>query len=285
MNKVIVFFLTMGFSMFGFGKKEVEVEFYEGKERTPFAVSNVPIDQLPDTFEIDTVMHLGNEDWIVVTAEPAEKSKFRKIGKLSLYLEKSEIIQMDPSELLYSLPTISNDLASVENSRSVESVVVLREDDWRQFEFLSKKFESTIEEELTAIENIYKNFRDGVGFKDMHLRKGIDTPLEDKSLTVKSLESSFDITDVYGGIAFNEAEATIVGGFAIKTSSGWLLWGQADESGNIKVLNISPTQDSSVDDVATEIDDFTGKYGLYLVDWPRLFWCGPDKARFSEYGQ
>lgn len=100
MNKVIVFVLTMGFSMFGFGKKEVEVKFYEGKGKTPFAISNIPIEQLPDTFEIDTVMHLGNEDWIVVNAAPAEKAKFRKTGKLNLYLEKSEIIQMDPNELL-----------------------------------------------------------------------------------------------------------------------------------------------------------------------------------------
>lgn len=47
--------------MFGFGKDKsvIQVRFYEGKSETPFAVSNVPIDQLPDTFEIDTTMHLG----------------------------------------------------------------------------------------------------------------------------------------------------------------------------------------------------------------------------------
>ena len=34
--------------MFGFGedKKLIEVHFYEGKSKTPFAMSNVPVDQL-----------------------------------------------------------------------------------------------------------------------------------------------------------------------------------------------------------------------------------------------
>lgn len=66
--------------MFAFGKNKrvIEIKFYEGKRETPFAVSNVPIEQLPDTFEIDTTMHLGGDDWKVLRTEPAEKTKFKK---------------------------------------------------------------------------------------------------------------------------------------------------------------------------------------------------------------
>lgn len=273
--------------MFGFGKDKgvIEVKFYEGKSEVPFAASNVPIEQLPDTFEIDTIMHLGEDDWRVLGAEPAEKTKFKKSGKLNLYMAKSEITQIDPNELLYSLPTISNDIAGVENTESLENVAVFREDDWRQFEFVMSSYEPTIDEELGHIKNIYESHREGVGFKKLHLREKIVTPLEDSSLTLSLIEESFDIVKKYNGVAFNNAAATIVGGFALQTKSGWLLWGQASESGNVLALNVSQTRESNIAGISDKIDKFTEKHSLYLIDWPRLFWCGPKKLNFSAYSE
>ncbi|GAB2191584.1 hypothetical protein MAH1_31920 [Sessilibacter sp. MAH1] len=273
--------------MLGFGrdKSVIEVKFYEGKSETPFAASNVPIEQLPDTFEIDTTMHLGEDDWRVLEAEPAEKTKFRKIGKLNLYLAKSKITQMDPNELLYSLPTINNDIAGVENAESLENIAVFHEDDWRQFEFVVRSYESTIDEELGHIKNIYENQRKGVGFKKLHLREKIVKPLESNPLTLNMLEESFEIAKKYEGVAFNNAAATIVGGFAMQTESGWVLWGQVNESGKIVALNIGQTKESNIAGIADKIDKFTEKHGLYLIDWPRLFWSGPEKLNFLAYGE
>lgn len=287
MNRVLIFILAMGVSMFGFGKDKnvIEVKFYEGNSETPFAVSNVPIEQLPDTFEIDTTMHLGEYDWSVLGAEPAGKAKFRKSGKLSLYMAKSEITQIDPRELLYSLPTISNDIAGVENSESLENVAVFREDDWRQFEFVEKSFESAIDDEFGYIKYIYENHRDGVGFKTLHLREKIEAPLGNSSLTLRLIGESFDIVKKYEGVAFNNAAATIVGGFALQTESGWILWGQANESGEILALNISQDKEFNISGISDKIDKFTEKYGLYLIDWPMLFWCGAEKLSCSAYSE
>ena len=118
MKRLLIFVVLMGVSMFGFGKNKgvIEVRFYEGKSETPFAVSNLPVDQLPDTFEIDTTLHLGDDNWRVIGAEPPQKSKFRTSGKLDLFLAKSEVTQIDPRELLYSLPTINDDIAGVQNA-------------------------------------------------------------------------------------------------------------------------------------------------------------------------
>lgn len=286
MNRILIF-LAMGVSMLGFGrdKSVIEVKFYEGMSETPFAASNVPIEQLPDTFEIDTTMHLGEDDWRVLEAEPAEKTKFRKIGKLNLYLAKSKITQLDPNELLYSLPTINNDIAGVENAESLENIAVFHEDDWRQFEFVVISYESTIDEELGQIKNIYENQRKGVGFKKLHLREKIVKPLESNPLTLNMLEESFEIAKKYEGVAFNNAAATIVGGFAMQTESGWVLWGQVNESGKIVALNIGQTKESNIAGIADKIDKFTEKHGLYLIDWPRLFWSGPEKLNFLAYGE
>ena len=124
-----------------------------------------------------------------------------------------------------------------------------------------------------------------MGFKNLHLRKKIVSPLEKSKLNVSTLEQYFDLANQYNGVAFNNAAATIVGGFAFKTKSGWLLWGQANESGVITVLNLAQMEDSNVVAIANKIDTFLEKHELFLVDWPRLFWCGPSKLNFAAYGE
>ena len=47
----------------------------------------MPIEQLPDTFEIDTTMHLGEEDWTLVEAVPSQKTEFKKSGFIKLTLQ------------------------------------------------------------------------------------------------------------------------------------------------------------------------------------------------------
>ena len=150
---------------------------------------------------------------------------------------------------------------------------------------LVRSYESTIDDELGHVKNIYESHREGVGFKKLHLREKIVAPLENSSLTLNLIEESFDIAKKYDGVAFNNAAATIIGGFAVQTESGWLLWGQANESGKILALNISQTRESNIIDISDNIDKFTEKYGLYLIDWPRLFWCGSGKLNFSAYSE
>ncbi len=284
-RKAVVFIALMGVSMFGFAKdyKIIEVEFYEGKSPTPFAASKVPIDQLPDTFEIDTTMNLGENDWRVTDAQPIGKTDFRKTGKLKLYLAKVETTMVDPNELLFSLPTISDSIAGVEDTESLDNVVVFREDDWRQFEFISSNQEKLIHGEFEAIEQIYQQHRESSGFNQLHVRKAIIEPLSGAKISIDSLGESFSVEKEYAGIAFNNTAATIVNGFAYRTRSGWLLWGQVDNAGNLINLNLSETDSSSIEGIAENIDSFAQKHELYIVDWPRLFWGGVGKRKFLEY--
>ncbi|VAW49550.1 hypothetical protein MNBD_GAMMA03-925 [hydrothermal vent metagenome] len=285
MNKLLMIVLILGVPMFGFGKdhQTIEVKIFEGESKTPFATSNMPITQLPDTFEIDTTMHLGGDEWIILDAKPIEKVAFRKSGKLSLYLTKKKIYQMDPNDLLYSLPTINDSLANVEHADSLENVAVFLEDNWRQFEFLEAKFKSYIGEEFADIDNIYSNHKENIGFNQLHVRKRIPDPFDQAGLIIDDLFTSFEIDKKYDGVAFNSAAGTLVGGFAFETKSGWILWGQKDQKGKIVVLNISQTGQSSLNDMAEKVDAFTQKYSLYIVNWPRLYWGGIDKLGFLKF--
>ncbi len=60
----------------------------------------MPVDKLPDSFEIDTTLHLGETDWSVVCAEPSIKAEFSKTRKLTIRLRKIE--SMDPKEIAFS---------------------------------------------------------------------------------------------------------------------------------------------------------------------------------------
>lgn len=75
----------------------------------------MPIDQLPKTFEIHTTLDLGEEKWSVVS-------------KQMVILAKTQLI--DPKDVLFSLPTISNDIGELIDTDTLENVLILHEDDW-----------------------------------------------------------------------------------------------------------------------------------------------------------
>jgi len=85
--------------MFGFRKKKstVRVQLFERGSAKPFAVSDMPVEQLPEMFESGTMMHIGADNWHVVRAVPSLKTEAAEHGRIDLYLE-----QVAPQEISYS---------------------------------------------------------------------------------------------------------------------------------------------------------------------------------------
>lgn len=272
--------------MFGWGKKKtktVEVTLIELGKDEAFGVSQVPVDQLPDTFEINTTLHLGDVDWQVVEARPTTKAEFRETGKVTVVLAKQEIFDIDPAKVLFSLPTISNDMAMVEAVASLENVLVLHEDDWRQFEFLSVSLNELAQQEVQDILAIYHTQRQASGFKQIHVRKRIGEPLPDVALPLESLAQAFEIEKCFSGVAFNNAAATIINGFAWQTASGWIFWGQTDAQSNLVVLCLLPPHEAEAKIMANKIDDFLLANDLLLIDWVSVRQYGKNEGSFSLY--
>lgn len=87
--------------MFGFKKKKtVRVQFFEQGTSEPFAVSDMPPEQLPESFVIDTMIHIGDDNWSIVRTEPSLRAEAAEHGRLDLYLNK--VIQMAPQDISYS---------------------------------------------------------------------------------------------------------------------------------------------------------------------------------------
>jgi hypothetical protein len=94
-----------------------------------------------------------------------------------------ETQQIDPATILFSTPTLNDSLPSEFLAESAVSGACIRthEDNWRQFEFVSKKFQLQIDEELAAIDSIWRDHSKPIGefhgFSDTHIRSAIPSPL------------------------------------------------------------------------------------------------------------
>jgi hypothetical protein len=78
-----------------------------------FASSKMPPDDLPDSFKVNTSLHLGNDDWSVIQAEPETKAEFTKSGKLTLRLRKVQM--MAPEAISFSQLDITERFDDNEN--------------------------------------------------------------------------------------------------------------------------------------------------------------------------
>ena len=66
----------------------VRVKLFNADSGECFAESDMQVQQLPESFESDTTMHLQDGDWQVVEARPMTAAEFRSTGELVLILRK-----------------------------------------------------------------------------------------------------------------------------------------------------------------------------------------------------
>jgi len=102
--------------MLWFGKKhdKIRVEFVESGKDKPFAVSMVPIGQLPDTFEVATTLDVADRKWSVVEAIPKLRNDFERSGKLRVVL--APVHMVNPKDILFSLPTLNDRMCVLQKS-------------------------------------------------------------------------------------------------------------------------------------------------------------------------
>jgi hypothetical protein len=88
----------------------------------------------------------------------------------------------NPQDILFSLPTI-NDALPVRTTGTppTKETVLIHEDDWRQFEFVSRIHRDEVDKELKDIDQIWKTQTVKTGeltvFRTIHVRKRIGVPL------------------------------------------------------------------------------------------------------------
>jgi len=93
--------------------RKIEVILVDDATGETFASSKMPPDKLPESFAIDTTLHLGDDNWTVVHAYPQTKTEFAKSGKVTLRLRKMKM--MDPKAISFSQLDITERFNDNEN--------------------------------------------------------------------------------------------------------------------------------------------------------------------------
>ncbi|MBN9388633.1 MAG: hypothetical protein J0I20_11315 [Chloroflexi bacterium] len=268
--------------------KTVRVNFIDAVTGETFATSEMPPESLPQTFEIATTLHLGDHDWTVEKAEPATSAEFQKSGFLVLTLRKIE--RMAVEDLFYSQPTLTNDLAPLEDGTSQEDKYVLSflEDDWRQFEFVSKTFQAEIRAEFADIRKIWQEKSVPSGdlylFRELHIRARIPTPIA-PGISLDRLFNAFpEKTALYEAIAYVQSDELVKDGFAFRVDDALNFYGLVP-GGNVTVLGIAlknPYAEPEGTTIAS-LANFMAENDLSLVYWPNLEQTGSDPEELAEY--
>lgn len=263
-------------------EKLIRVEFINGADNSVIAVSDMPADRLPDTFAIHTTLDIKDQKWGVQNAEPLHKPEFLKTGKLRLVL--SCITVGVPADILFSLPTISDDIGGPRgNTIPNENVLALHEDDWRQTEFVSVQFVSEIAEEFADIRQIWDSKGNEPGFERLHVRKRIPEPLAGCALQLSDLRGVLPAKKEFEAVGFLQTPGTIPQSFAWLICENLAVWGIAESDGKVIRLCLRglPMPDESAS-VSAAVGSLMEQHHLCFVNWCRMAKLS-DSAAFQNY--
>ncbi len=261
----------------------IRVEFINGADNSIIAVSEMPPAQLPDTFAIDTTLDIKDQKWSVQSAEPMEKAQFLKTGRLRLVLCRVTVGM--PEDILFSLPTISDDIGSVHgNTLPNDAVYAIHEDDWRQIEFVATRFGSEIDQEFADFRQIWTSEKSGPGFKKVHVRKRIPNPTTASSLHLDDLKGIIPPLKRFDAVGFQRTPGIIPQSFAWSVGRQVVMWGIADADGNVFRLCLSGVPEpDQVTKISAALAMLTDRYRLHLVDWCRTTKICSDAKAFENY--
>ena len=243
-----------------FGKSNtIKVQFIDSSNGSVIGVSEMPPEQLPETFEIQTTMHLNDEDWSIQEAIPANKKDFLQSKNLTLKMSKVE--KMNPNDIWYTTPTISNEFPqTIKKTEKTENDISIHEDDYRQREFLNVNSNIQINEEFEVIKDIWSNHskksEEYTLFKNCHVRKTIG--LSNLSIDFNELQTILNSNSV-GQVIINGE--SLKNGFSLNTEDTKYFGTLNGE--NVTELCVSQWNDNTTN----EILKINKKYNLLFVDW------------------
>jgi len=260
---------------FGLFSKRVRVELIDDATGETIARVRMTLDELPDSFLEHTTLEAGGASWSVSSADPPMKRRIAETMRLKVRLRPIETI--DPGELLYSLPTISDDIAPSDGAMADGSETSLREDDWRQIECVSRALETEIDAELADIQAVHENAREGIGFRAIHVRRRIPEPLGAAAIGLADLERRFGRPS--SDLRLHDSGRRIDGGLCYDLGGGWTLYGLAGADG-VAVLAVAPAGGAPAPSPVEALAALCRDHGLLLVDWCRCLKAEPGSAAF-----
>lgn len=248
-----------------FGKEEkIRVQFIECSTGNIVGISNMTADQLPATFAIETKMTILGSEWQVAEAIPVNSVDFIKTKSLVLKLNKIE--KINTSDIVFSIPTVSNEFpAFSETALFNDFEVSINDDDLRQYEFLNKSVLPLIDIVVEKISDIIENYSQSLGengrvFTKCHARDTIgDSHLD---INFNELKDVLGVTNV-GKVTIYGYDGFVLNNIALTTTDTTFYGTLNSETNTITHLGISNFSENSIN----EIDNIITKFGLVFINW------------------
>lgn len=254
---------------FGFGKPTVLITVIDADDGTVISKSKQQLDAIPLVFDRGTTIHLGDAEFDVLEAEPPDRETYSKLGRLTLKVRKAETQYINVNDVLFSLPTICNELPTVERQeKTAKSLLEIHEDDWRQIELVSNLLSERVDCQLEQIEAVYRNQRTAAGFfKSLHVRKDIRQPLANCKLPLTRLKTVVCMESEFDGFSFYNADGVVKNGFALATAGGLYLYGTCAPDSTVNVIGLSTLKIHTPTEAASALVRLLSLDDLRLVDW------------------
>jgi hypothetical protein len=269
------------------GNQPIHVTFINTATGQPIGTIALTANRLPQSFEAPTTFHLGGEEWSVVKADPMMAEQFTQTGQLTITLAK--ISRINPKDILYSFPTICDTIPAIAEGslRLGKRVFEMREDDWRQREFISQSYRDTIEAEFASIERIFReeSIDNGsfLAFRTLHVRSLIKAPIN-AHISLTQVAAALPIgSEAYEGIAYEREAGLIDGGFAWQVGSHTLYGHQQESIVTELGLQIDRSTAPISQDLITFLAHLMSAHNLYLVDWCNTSLVSTEAEALQQY--
>jgi hypothetical protein len=257
----------------------IEVTFIDDLTDESLGVTQIPANNLPDSFERDTIINLSGADWNVLNARPKTRAQYTKSQHLILWIRR--VKEVDPNDILYSLPSICAVVPELNNRMLSGSELILAEDDWRQFELISNQLADKVDKEIVKIQRIRENSTDGVGWREMYIRKKPEIPIV-SNIALTYLANMLKVSTKSTGITYDGSQSPITDGYSLSLNDDFSIYGLAPK-GKIQVIaigqdaNIAPNQES-----IDLLQQLARKFNLDLVHWCRCLRVNPEDPSFRS---
>jgi hypothetical protein len=257
----------------------IEVTFIDELTDESMGVTQIPANNLPDSFERDTTINLSGADWTVLNARPKTRAQYTKSKHLILWIRRVE--EVNSSDILYSLPSICAVVPAVNNQTLSGNELILAEDDWRQFELISHQLADKVDKEIAKIQYIHQNATAGSGWREMHIRKKPELPIA-SNIALTYLASILKVATKSSGVTYDGAQSPINDGYSLSLNDDFSVYGVAAK-GKVQVIAIG--QDANIPPNQESIDllqQLARKFNLNLVHWCRCIRVNPEDPLFQS---
>lgn len=183
---------------------------------------------------------------------------------------QQKVQMLDPKGILFSTPTLSNDLAQLEpvNRLPSSSDFVFHEDEWSQVEFFPRSQLGEVQRLLKEYKPFERTHRVQHGWREVYVRKIRRVPVLSGVDAKRQLEALLGARAGSAPMLFSggSVSGSVKNGFSMPLGSNVTLYGFSDEQG-IPVLGASIGKSPDDSKLTKAFMKLNADRGLILVDW------------------